>query len=348
MTAPGNDRPIIVLGCPRSGTTLVQVMLHSHPRIAIPPETRFLLAAYERRLAFGDLRLWRNRRALARFIVRRRGKRFRDLGLDRRRTIGRILHGPPTLGSALGIVFRAYAQRFGRERWGDKRPFYHQRIEVILRLFPDAQLVYLVRDPRDCVASLKRMPWWRRDSYHAIAAWAESIDHLEEATRRWPGAVVPVQYERLVAETEQELKILCARLGEDYDPAMAEPEAVAPIAVPARKHWHSYTRVGPTTARVGGGLAELEPWELALCDTVLAGRMQRHGYEPAGAGRASFRHVARFAEVRTARRLVRAKWLFVDRRRRRREPNPVAAMLTSAQLLHASASDDVSPRGRLA
>lgn len=328
-----NDRPIIVLGCPRSGTTLVQVMLHSHPRIAIPPETRFLLPAYERRLAFGDLRLSRNRRALARFIVRRRGNRFRDLGLDRRQTIRTILDGPPTLGSALGIVFAAYAQRFGRERWGDKRPYYHQHIEVILRLFPDAQLVYLVRDPRDCVASLKRMPWWGRDSYHAIAAWAESIDHLEEATRRWPAAVVPVQYERLVAEPEHELKILCARLGEDYDPAMAEPEAVASIAVPARKHWHGHTRVAPTTARVGRGLAELEPWELALCDTVLAGRMQRYGYEPASAGRASLWHVARFTEVHAARRLVRAKWLLADRRRRRREPNPVTAVLTSAQRL---------------
>jgi hypothetical protein len=33
----GADRPIFVLGCPRSGTTLLQLMLHAHPRIAIPP-----------------------------------------------------------------------------------------------------------------------------------------------------------------------------------------------------------------------------------------------------------------------------------------------------------------------
>jgi hypothetical protein len=348
MNDARNDRPIIVLGCPRSGTTLVQVMLHSHPRIAIPPETRFLLAAYNRRLGFGDLRRWRNRRRLARFIVRKRSSRFKDLGLDRQSTISAILHGPPTLGSALGIVLRGYAERFGRERWGDKRPYYHQYVEVILRLFPDAQLVYLVRDPRDCVASLKRMSWWKRDSYHSIAVWAESIDHLEEATRRWPDAIVPVQYERLVAEPEYELKILCASLGEEYDPAMAEPEAVAAIAVPERKHWHRQTRVPPTTARVGRGLAELEPWELALCDTLLAERMQRHGYELTGTGRASVRHVARFAEVRAARRLFHAKWQFQDRRRRRREANPVAAVLTSAQLRQAGVFDDLAGRGRLA
>ncbi|HUR06227.1 MAG TPA: sulfotransferase, partial [Nonomuraea sp.] len=38
-----SDRPIFVVGCPRSGTTMLQLMLHSHPRIAVAPETRFLV-----------------------------------------------------------------------------------------------------------------------------------------------------------------------------------------------------------------------------------------------------------------------------------------------------------------
>jgi hypothetical protein len=334
-----NDRPIIVLGCPRSGTTLVQLMLHRHPRIAVPPETRFVLPTYDRRLAFGDLRRRSSRRALARFIVRTRGHAFRDLGLDRRRTIREIVQGPPTLGSALGIVLREYARRFGRERWGDKRPFYHQRIEVILRLFPDAQLVYLVRDPRDCLASLKRMSWWEHDTFYAAAAWAAAIDHLDAASRRWPGVVIPVQYERLVADPPQELRSVCARLGEDYDPAMTEPEALAPLAVPGRKHWHEYTRVPPTTSRVGRGLAELEPWELALCDAVLGSRMRRYGYEPAGAGRASLSDVLRFEQVRARRRAGAGRWQLVDRARRLREPNPIAAQLTSTQRSQALSSD---------
>ncbi|MFF4134911.1 sulfotransferase [Streptomyces mirabilis] len=36
---PAPTRPVFVLGCPRSGTTLVQLMLHARPRIALPPET---------------------------------------------------------------------------------------------------------------------------------------------------------------------------------------------------------------------------------------------------------------------------------------------------------------------
>ena len=50
-----SNRPIFIFGCPRSGTTLLSLMLHSHSRIAIPPETRFLMPVYRRRKEFGDL-----------------------------------------------------------------------------------------------------------------------------------------------------------------------------------------------------------------------------------------------------------------------------------------------------
>jgi hypothetical protein len=327
----GNDRPIIVLGCPRSGTTLLQVMLHSHPRIAIPPETRFLLPAYRERLRFGDLSETANRRALGDFIVRTKGHRFADLGLDRDATVEEIVEGPPTLGSAVGIVLRAYAERFGRPRWGDKRPAYYNYIDVVMRLFPDAKIVHVVRDPRDCVASLKRMPWWRTDSYHSVAAWGQSIDNTERAMRARPGTVTRVQYERLVAEPESELKALCVELGEEYDPAMAEPERLAEMAVPERKHWHSNTRVGPTTKRVGRWKEDLEPWEASLCETVLEERMARFGYEPAGAGPLGAVDRLRYHRVLAARETKRRSRVLKDRIARRRERNPVGALLTSAE-----------------
>jgi hypothetical protein len=329
VTPADNDRPIIILGCPRSGTTLLQAMLHSHPRIAIAPETRFLLPAYRRRRRFGDLEERANRRALAKFIVGR-GHLFSNLGLDRRETIRQIVAGPPTLGSAIGVVLRAYAERLDRSRWGEKRPGYHRHIDVVMRLFPDAQIVHVVRDPRDCVASLKRMPWWNRPVYHSVSAWAQSLDYTDEAMRKWPGVVARVQYERLVADPETELEALCAALGEDYDPAMAEPERLAPVVVPGRD-WHQSTRVSPTTARVGRWRGELESWEAALCETVLAERMKRFGYELTGTGRAPLEHVLRFAYVHATRTLFRRMQVVKDRWDRRFEPNPVAALLTSRQ-----------------
>jgi len=295
------DRPILVCGCPRSGTTMLQLMLHAHRRIAIPPETRFVLEAYRRRREFGDLAAEANRQRLARWIVDRPESRFADLGLDAERVAADIVAGPPTLGSAMKAVFRAYAHRFGKPRWGDKRPAYIANLPVLLRMFPDAQVVHIIRDGRDCVASLKEMRWHRSGLHSAISAWAQAVDHGRWAARALPAdSYYEVRYERLVTHVEDELRKLCGFLGEEYDPAMADPAAVAPVAVPKAKTWHARTREPVGSDRVGRWRHSLDPDEVRLCEAVLGGRLRAQGYELSRAGTPPVTQRVRY-EVATAR-----------------------------------------------
>lgn len=287
------DRPIIVAGFPRSGTTMLQLMLHAHPRLAIPPETRFVLEGYQRRHSFGDLRDPEKRREFATWIVSK--KSFRDLGLDREQIIEEIVAAPPTLGSAYGVVFRAYASRFGKPRWGDKRPAYVHNFDVVQALFPDAQIVNIVRDGRDAVASLMEMPWNKSDIYHAVAGWNSGVDRARAAARRLgSGSFHELRYEDLVADPERELRALCDFLGEEFDPTMTEPANVAKVAVPKRKAWHERTHGAVTKARVGSWQDRLQPWQAALCETAMAGRLRSLGYEPSGIGRPPVRHLVRY------------------------------------------------------
>jgi hypothetical protein len=324
----GANRPIFVLGCPRSGTTLLQLMLHAHPRIAVPPETRFLVPVYRRRNEFGDLREEANRRALARAIVEPKRTRCYELGLDPSALIEEIVDGPPTIGSAFGAVFRAYAARFGKPRWGDKRPGYYQDIPTLLRLFPDAQIVHLVRDGRDCVASLKSMPWYKGDVHTAVATWAQAVDWCRRAARRLPAdAFFELRYERLVADPPEQLTALCEFLGEAYDPAMTEPNKIADKVIPRRKKWHASTRTQVTAGRSGTYRDRLEPWEIALCETALGRRLRAYGYEPSGAGRAPAGDLARFVRISAMRRGAGMKRAAVDLLRRTRETGPVHCRL---------------------
>jgi hypothetical protein len=324
--AIGQNGPVIVLGCPRSGTTLLQMMLHSHPRLAIAPETKFLLRAYRDRLSFGDLRQPANRRALGEFVV---GTQFFGrLGLDCHAVIREVVDAPPTLGSAFGAILRAYAARFDRPRWGEKRPGYYRHIEMVMRLFPDACLVHVVRDPRDCASSLKQMPWWKHGAAGSILAWAQAVDYVNDAAKRWP--VARVRYEGLVTDAETELRALCSALGERFDPAMVEPERLARDVVP-RRPWHREARKAPSTEPVGRWRRGLEPWEAGLCEAVLADRMAGLGYEPAGIERPPAARLAHYAYLRASRSLARRIDLTRDRRKQRSEPNPVAAQLTAVQ-----------------
>ena len=109
-----SDRPIFVVGCPRSGTTMLSLMIHAHPRLAMPPESRFLLKAWRSPGSSSATSRRREQRlALAKACVRT-GSKVRDLGLDPQETLDAILAAPPTLGSAFGTVFKMFADKHGK------------------------------------------------------------------------------------------------------------------------------------------------------------------------------------------------------------------------------------------
>lgn len=326
MATTASARPIIVVGCPRSGTTLLQVMLHTHPRIAIPPENRFVLPAYSRRREFGDLGKEANRRKLGKWITRRSKTKFGDFGLDADEVIARIAAAPPTLGSALSTIFQAYADRFGKARWGDKRPMYALHLDVIRRLYPDAQIVSIVRDGRDCIASLKEMSWYQHDLHYAISSWALSVDATRRAARRLgPDSFYEIGYEQLVHDPEPQLRALCDFLGEDYHAAMADPAETAAVAVPERKKHHALTHQPVTEQRVESWRERLTPEEIAVCESLLGSRLRRYGYELSGAGRAGLSPRARVHVIKTRRRARDASRAVADNLRRLTGEAPVAA-----------------------
>jgi hypothetical protein len=269
-------------------------MLSSHSRIAIPPETRFLLEVFRQRHEFGDLTVRRNRRRLGRRLTRGKGTKFRHLGLDKKLVRKAVVASPPTMGSAIGAVYRTYAASQGKARWGDKRPTYF-------------------RNGRDSVASLKRMRWWRHGIHAAAATWVHSVDCARRAQRRLPtDAFLQIRYEDLVADPRPQLERLCAFLGEDFEEAMLEPHLIADT-LPRRQrdNWHSNTRERVGTGRVGAHQDVLTGAERALVERVAGSRLRRLGYPVDGSRRARAGDLARYArtllEMRARTRLLAAK-----------------------------------------
>jgi hypothetical protein len=327
-----SDRPIFVVGCPRSGTTMLSLMIHAHPRLAMPPESRFLIKTWRKREKYGDLSTPQQRMALAKSCVRT-GSKVRDLGLDPDETLKAILEAPPTLGSAFGTVFKLFADKHGAARWGDKRPAYYQEVDVLLRLFPDAQIVHIVRDGRANVASLKKMPWWPYDSVGSMASWSQAEFCSQRNAKRLPKDVFHViRYESLVADPEPVLRELCAFLEEDFVPAMLEPSEVRDV-VPEKKTWHVALNQSVNTDRVESWRKGLEPWELGLMETVLRRKLRRWGYQLSGEGaRPAPKLVARYAKDAFERRSAMRKRWAEESREASSATYPVAAQLTSRQV----------------
>lgn len=329
------DRPIVIVGCARSGTTLLQAMVHSHARLTMPPENRFVMPVYRNRATFGDLRGAANRDAVADAVVARRAGKFADLGLDADAVRRRMHDVPPTIGSLLGAVLEAYAHRFGKQRWGDKRPNYIQSLDDVLALFPDAQILHMIRDGRDCVASLKRMPWWTFGYPASVYKWARAIDVGLWARRQLrPDQYHEVRYEDLVGDPAAELTALCDFLGEPFDDAMLQHHRTSEDKVPDYKDWHAKVHEPVTRSAVQRWRADLDEQEIKLFEHVAASQLEAVGYEP------SLGRLRRRPDRHT--RLAYQAYV-ADRRRREAADaahaadvadsydQPVAAMLTTGQ-----------------
>ena len=119
----GSDNaPFFLVGSGRSGSTLLRIMLSSHRRITIPPETWYILPLVERLPLTSHLVEPEIRSAVE---VMTSHYRWPDMGMDRGTLEARVARlRSPRLRDVLDIVYAYHAEMEGKPRWGDKTPSY--------------------------------------------------------------------------------------------------------------------------------------------------------------------------------------------------------------------------------
>jgi hypothetical protein len=187
------ERPIFIVGCQRSGTTLLRLILDSHPRISCGPETRFLADFAE--------------------VTRRNWGSLRNYGYPQE-------YWDAKFAELFASFQRDYASARGKSRWADKTPRYALSLDYIVRLFPSSQIVHMVRDGRDVVAS-HRDRWGYWSALKAVEKWPRYVRAVQDAALP-PDRLYEVRYEALVDDTEATLRALLDFLGEDWDPAVLD------------------------------------------------------------------------------------------------------------------------------
>ncbi|MDX6638581.1 MAG: hypothetical protein QOJ01_2092 [Solirubrobacterales bacterium] len=208
----GPPAPFIV-GMTRSGTTLLRLMLDSHPNLTIPPETHFLPELVK---AFNQGRDTPEE-VISIFTENRR---WEDFGISEKDML-KTLQGVAPLDKPAfpaRAFYNLYAKRQGKQRWGDKTPGYATRLRRIERVLPEAHFIHMIRDGRDVALSLKD-----RDAGLTTEQVARRWRHRINRTRRVATEVkhyLEVHYEDLVTEPEQTLKGICEFLELEWDPRM--------------------------------------------------------------------------------------------------------------------------------
>jgi hypothetical protein len=268
------DAPIFIVGGPRSGTTLLRNMLNRHPAIAICRETEFFHWVYERRRNFGSLSDLRNRQQVVKQYLAT--QRIQRMQVDLEGLTETLLQEATSYEAMFLSLLRFFAQSRGKQRCGEKTPHNALITEMLYQWYPNAAIIHLLRDPRDAVASMLRMPWAPKNVVSNTHAWL-SFNQGAWRSRHHP-KYLQVRYEELVADPEPQLRRICSFAGEEYSPAMLVPN----WDPSANLFWFKRAEEPVTTERLGKWQEELTPNQVALVEWVVGRHMRTFGYEAVG------------------------------------------------------------------
>ena len=276
-------KPIFIVGANRSGTTLLRLLLNAHSRIGIPEE----LVYFDSAIGGIPIERWQSpglsvkqfETLVDEFIA----KTCKILeGFNTRRLREVILEGPQTLRRPYEATLVEWARSQGKARWGEKTPGNLFYADVLHEMFPEAQFIYVVRDPRAGVNSMQKAPFFGGD----IAFNALTRDKHYRAGRNVLERHVPseqrmtVRYEDLVREPEQTVRKLCRFIGEEFEPTMLafHENAGEYMKAEAANSFNAAATKPISTAMLDRWHQELSPHEIAVVQVVCEDEMRTHGY----------------------------------------------------------------------
>jgi len=248
---------VFLLGFPRSGTTLLEVILDGHPQVESLEEYELLIDGVRRFM--------------------REPVNFEPLARADQREL-----------NALRTAYWQSVRRAGLDVAGkvfiDKNPLNTLKLPLIARLFPRAKILFARRDPRDVVLSCFRRRFTMNSSMYALltlegaAAFYDAVMQFAEQVRPLLGLSWRiVRYENLVAGFEQESQAICEFLN------LQRVEGMQDFA----GRMGTRERATPSTAQLARGLSSsaIGSWRRysrALEPTlpVLNTWVQRFGYPP--------------------------------------------------------------------
>jgi len=289
--------PFFVLGNPRSGTTLLRLALTAHPALVVPPEAGFICWLHDQFGAWGGEQ-WANVELVRRFVDHVAGTRkFSTWNIGAAELMPYLAtRKPATYSEACSAIYEAYVLRTkpGASRWGDKNNYYTGHVDLLAMLYPLAQFIHIVRDPRDVACSYRDTAGLDRsnpfrpdlptDATMIAVDWSANVTNVRHGFSRIDSdRCYTLRYEDLVTDPGRQLAALCVWLNVPFTIDMLafwrlnrdkelEPKAML--------GWKKKTLEPITASQVCRFRSELQEQDQRVIETVAASMMVAYGYLP--------------------------------------------------------------------
>jgi hypothetical protein len=259
--------PFFIVGCGRSGTTLLRTMLNHHSQIAIPLESLFIVDYLRAR---GKV----TPQTFRRLIATEYELAEWDMPFTLTDFAGCI--------SAQDFIDRAhelYVQQAGKRVWGQKTPRFVRHGALLKRHYPQAKFINILRDPRAVVSSLIRSNVHNSNALYAARRWQRDVNAGLQLGRAFPGDVLHVHYEDLVRDTEATLRAVCEFLAIDFEPALLDYHKTGTQEYSGYyAQIHAKLNQAPDTSRIDAWRKHLSPQDVAVVESICGPLMDDLGY----------------------------------------------------------------------
>jgi hypothetical protein len=271
--------PVFVIGCGRSGTTLLYHMILSAGNFAVYRTESNVINLLEPR--FGDLSKKSNKERLLKAWC---GSRLYALsGLDQQKISSKVMAECCNGGDFLRIIMEEMAREQRVERWAECTPEHLLYIHRIKETIPEALIVHIIRDGRDVALSMAKGNWirpfpWQKRERLAVSGlyWEWMIQKGREAGHKLGADYTEVRFEHLVTQPRETL----ARLGQfieyDLDYDRIRKVGIGSVSEP-NTSFKSESNSG-TFNPVGRWKDKLSPTELRKLESLVGGTLRELGY----------------------------------------------------------------------
>jgi len=278
--------PVFVVGCPRSGTTLLYNMLLSSGGFAVYlAESNVFNLLVPR---FGDLSVRSNREKMMDAWLE--SKLFRASFLDAETIRRQILSGCNNGGGFLRIVMGEIARAQGVERWADNSPEELLFVQTIKKCLPDALFIHMIRDGRDVSLSLDARPYawirpffWDRKDKLAVTGifWEWMVQRGRQLGRGLGGDYMEVRFEDLQADAPRTLAKIGRFIQHDLD-----YEHILRVGIGSVREPNTSFK-GDQGSPVGRWKKKTTPEKLALFEALVGPTLKEFGYPLAASGKSA-------------------------------------------------------------
>ena len=271
--------PLFIVGAGRSGSTLLRMMLISHSRICIPPETWYLMQLLQR----FDTRAPLSPKELQSVVTIMTGHyRWPDMRIRDSELLEMTSKlDKPRLRDVVESVYLWHMNREKKARWGDKSPPYVAIVPQLALLFPGAKFIHLVRDGHDVAASFHKQRWYGPWLHANSKEWISAANYDYDWSRnRVDAQVIRARYEDLVLDTERTLRRICEFIGEEFEPEMLSWQEHVDSSVPNRElSIHHKLKKPPSADDTHRWKREMSNRQIWITEAFMGSQLTKMGYE---------------------------------------------------------------------